>query len=345
MLTLRPPVPTGDFEFETAFRRPNTDALIALSAARRRATTALVPVALHADADAGTVQQALERAHAYHRLWTEYWRQYLALPGACTTRLPVAWRWRIDVFAADDGTPQVMPAETIDPSPLVETACATLAVIATAQRLAALSHGDAAVALLDQASDMVQWLRADVLPRFRPRVRPKHVHGREPYVMSDTVLASIADALRAQKLCKVTMQRAVRNDDAPIVTAIQLFRAARHMQTALAGVPAAGGLLRGHQRAAAGAYRFLAQALMDTNAEWGGVAVACAKEAVHLTRGEAHVDVLAALKKRNDLECGMQAVPRRAAVHVQFGDCDALRVDTKYDDEQRVTVHVPTPPQ
>ncbi len=340
MLTLQPPVPTGDFEFETTFREPDVDTRTRLSAARSRMTRAMLPLVTtegEGDVTADVVQEAIQAATGYRERWLPFWRNHVSMPGTCTTRVPVEFRWRVALFAAAPGEGS---CEYADPSPLVETACVTLAVAAAHQRMANARSARAA-AELARAAELIEWVRTDVLPRFRPRIGGAR---REPYVMSDGVLEAVHHAIGGQAACKAAMLQAVRAPPPPTRTAVELFRGARRFQQAVDVLPATIALRRGGNRASAGAYRYLALALIEENAEYGGVAVACAAEAVRLAGGGRHGDFLSDMQRRNDGECGMQTVPLRTHLSLHFAaDATRLRIEhiASADDVKNVRIVIP----
>lgn len=355
MITLKPPVPTRDFEFETTFR-PGPDAthdqLTRLSSSRRALAEALIPLILNDSPSPETLQHAIQAAESYQNRWIPFWKTRIATHASLapqnrlqSVRLPLVFSWRVDVFHAGGGGGG--STEYFDPSPLAETICATLALAICKHRAGALTLGgpDAAAQHFAEAESLLKWTKTAVLPLFRPWSRPGK---REPHFYSDVFIEAVEMAVSGHGLCKTALVQSVRGDSS-VSTAVSLFRGAKRFQQALALLPGEQLLRHSHVRATSSAYRYLAQALADDTPHMG-VAVTCAKEAVRLSElagpsaaaaATKHREFTAELERRNSAEAGWQPVPQLHQISLVFAAAATdLTVQTQ-DDGNGIKIIVP----
>lgn len=308
------------------------------------------------EATAENVTAAVQLALAYRDRWLAAWRARLVhrSSSAAKTIVPVAFRWRVGVFARDGGS-----EEYIDPSPIAETACATLAAVVCHQRAAASNVGGTGAAFehFAAAGQLIAWLRQDVLPGFCPWLeQAAHNRRREPHFLADTWYAAVAAAIEGQAICKQALLDAVRKQP-PGQVAVRSFQGGQQFGRAAALLPAEPQLHAAKHRAAAFAYRHLAETLAnDYGSEQMGLAVACATEAVRLFRlanehgstaaagvaqaTKKYEDCLAELDRRNDVEAGCQTVPPLSSVRVVFSTTSET-ITIQHDDDSQTTIVLP----
>jgi len=323
MLSLQPPVPTGSFVFEEVFRpcpafsRTNFLRLTASRIALRHAAAELV--ADGEEASKETIGAAVQAAEAYRARWLPFWTKRLAghafappTKRETTTQVPLAFRWRVNVYGSEAVRAGAGSVEYTDPSPIAETVCATLALAVALHR-----SGEFA-----RAGSLVAWTRENVLPLFRPWIgRP----GKEPHFLSEAFLGTVALAIDGQRACKEALLWSVRGEPAR-ATAVRMFRGARKFRDAHVLVPGEEALQATQRRVTASAYRYLSQAVAEETSHMG-VAVACARQAVAEAARSTncpertlagHKGHLETLERRNENEAGFQPVPEQGKLRLSF---------------------------
>lgn len=351
LLALQPPAPTSTLSFDQYFRGDSSE-LVRLSRRRRQIVDAL------ASNDAAAVVVVDE----YRRQWLDFWRRNIVHANAAArSRQPLAFEWQVQLVGTESHSIRYS-----DPSPLLETACVTLASAALHQRLAA-----AAARLEDAereaatAMSTLRWLRSEVLepmarrkvdepPRRDPNkllsismemeVRSRAIRVREPEVFSpglvEALEASVGGQLSAKRAVAAVAERQ------PLVAAGHFFEAARLFGRAHSTLVAEETLARSQRKTTAMAHRYLAEALVEeASPDVYGVAVALAREATAIDpTNDALRRFNDEMRERNRIEFGMKTVPESEAIvlDLQRERGPHLVVDRDLD-SSHFTLAVPLP--
>jgi len=342
LLKLSAPTPASNLEFEDMFFG-DPSSLVVLSKARR---------------DFARSNNDLAATDAYRTLWLAFWQRSILFAGShARSRLPLEFAWNVSLFSPGGSAPPTPGTTTSnatrsaaggvggagaphlyrDSSPLLETACVTLALIVAHQRLCA-SGGEGAEfeEHARAARELTEWVRSDVLEAFmQPRVaRPPDRVGygsladaiasqsvyrrREPEVFGPTLYKMIAYAVDGQLLCKRAIAALGAHDLTRATAAF--FRGARRFQEAAELLPAERSLRLAHTRASALAHSHLAQTIVAAGDEHHyGVAVALMREAAAIDPANASIHRLAdEYEQRNRIEFGMQTIPAGDSVILAF---------------------------
>jgi len=303
LLALLAPVPVTELEFERLFAGSDTyDTLIALSQARRAASRAARELN-DASADAMNIDVHVTALRAYSNAWYAFSARAIYARGAAArTSLPFEVAWHVSL-------PGAAACIVRDTSPVLETACATLALAAALQRRGAV---DAHAADLPVARDTLTTLaRAVLVPLHVPRA-----DSGDAEVLSPVVAEALAAAIDGQQAVKRAIVARQRNE--PVTKAVALlFTATRAFRRAAALRYGAFDDALGTTGALA--HRYAAEALLDAapSDTERGVAVALARRAHAIDPANATIAAFATdLEERNRLEFGMQAVPAHESLTV-----------------------------
>jgi len=273
---------------------------------------------------------------------------------------PLQFAWRVQLVSSESHA-----ITYTDPSPLLETACVTLASAALHQRLSASAasledaerHGNLAL-------EALRWLRVDVLEIMARRntdeppardtrrrldvamdleVVSRSVRRREPEVFSPLLIRALEDAVCGQLAAKRAIA-AVANSQATEATG-HFFEAARLFDRARGTLPAETSLVASQRRTTAMAHRYLAEAIIaEASPDVHGVAVALAREATALDpTSEPLRRFNDEMRERNRIEFGMKTVPVSEAIILDVRRGGKLVVSRDLG-STHFTIAVPLPP-
>jgi hypothetical protein len=342
LLSLHAPQPATPLAFEETFFG-EYNALIRLTQARQAAASAAA--ALDAT-DATRISEHVEALRAYALAWRKFVHETVYDRGSVSrTRLPLEFSWRVALVSGDQDTTYT------DASPLLETACSTLAYVAALQRWGAVSDTTHA---LELAVEELESLRSNVLEPFViPHVAPPSsadTRRREPAVLSALFCRSLAKAVRAQLLVKRAvsyLQGAEPSSDTASHMASLLFAARSSFNGALSILPTNAHFADAQRTVSALAHRYVAEALVDSSSDDAqrGLAVALAQAAHRMHPTNVAVQKYATeLNERNAVEFGMQTVPSWESIELRAANDDSTAglVAERHNDGW--IVHVPVTP-
>lgn len=364
LLSLHAPVPETTLRFEQLFFGDYT-LLIRLSQLR----TAAAKAARSLDADDATaVGEHVDAIDAYAQAWRSFAREYVYDAGSdARSRLPLEFAWRVQLLSSSQ------EALYRDGSPLFETACSTLALVAALQRRGAVDsrghHED-----LQRAQRELVYLREAVLkPLYTPRVAPpptrfvenvaapsfaalraalerESLRRREPVVLSSVLVRSLESAIDGQAFVKAAVECLQRGSVSSTQMASLLFTATRAFRRAANLLPAERTLRSAGKSASSLAHRYTAQALLDASDVPGsdsalrGVAVTLARHAHSIDSSNVAVErYMLELNDRNRLEFGMQVVPSSNEVHITVRDDDDAETLNATQDDSTWHIVLPRP--
>jgi len=248
-----------------------------------------------------------------------------------------AWRWQ----AFGDGDRQL---ECESASPTVESVAIELALVAVEQRL---QDNDASMErarlLIDTTASMHVLLNEPPERPPGPTITravndERRERRRAPAMLNAARWRAIERALAAQHQARLAVSTAAESSGAAAAVAAHFFTSARLFRQALELTPTTTPLRRSASRVSALAYRWSAEAVVDSGQhENGGVAVALARQAEAVDPSNDRVREFARdMERRNELEFGMQSVPEQLRVVFAAGTEPAVNVD----EEDGVVIHV-----
>jgi len=338
LLTLHAPVPETPLVFEDMFFGEYTQ-LISLSQARAKATRAAR--ALDAE-DATAVEEHVESIAAYAEAWRAFASSYIYDAGsAARTRLPLEFSWRVALL--NSGGVGKATVYT-DGSPLLESACSTLALVAALQRRGAVDARGHTTDLLRARTELAR-LRDEVLePLYVPRLAPPPVrfadnatapsalalrlamadealtHRRRDAVVLSTLLVDALDAAIAGQAAVKSAVACLQAGGEAVAARMSslLFAGTKSFKRASSLLPRERVFASSATSTLALAHRYTAQALVDSgDAAARGVAVTLARHAHAIDRANVAIErYMHELDDRNRLEFGMHAVPSWESVVV-----------------------------
>ncbi len=299
------------------------NALITLT--QQRQAAAVAAAALDAN-DATRIDEHVAALQQYATAWRTFVREYVYDRGSVArTRLPFEVSWSVSLVSPT-------PTTYTDGSPLLETACATLAYVAALQRAGAVTGVglDTAVAELETLHDSV--LEPFFLPQSSHPESSRDAPRASP-VLSTVLCRALAAAIAGQARVKTAVAALqAGTHDASAMTAA-LFGARESFSRSLAALPTTQAFRDAHRAVSALAHRYAAEALVDVPDDaTRGVAVTLARAAHRIHPTNTAVQKYAAeLDDRNQIEFGMQTVPSWESIAIAI-DASVARVEARKTD-------------